>query len=343
MHRRLEVSGIFTIPCVEHQSERGAGGSSSIILPDLYLTCESCRNFLPYASTRLPSRLLILDAALRKAQQAPIFGPRAGVLEEDSDESGLKAAEKGTNKLWGGRFTGKTDPLMEKFNASISYDKRLWKADIQCSKAYATALSRANILTTAEKDAIHEGLEKVYKEWENGTFELQPSDEDIHTANERRLSELIGAPGGKLHTGRSRNDQVATDVRLWLRSELEATMQNTLQLITVAVDRAENEIDIIMPGYTHLQPAQPVRWSHWLLSHSAAWKRDVERMKDLQSRVNVMPLGSGALAGHPFNIDRARLANDLQFDDISLNSMDAVSDRDFIASTCSVQVCRQRI
>eukprot|EP00944_MAST-04C_sp_MAST-4C-sp1_P009132 g9132.t1 len=255
------------------------------------------------------------------------FRATSRILKDPSESD----TDKSTNKLWGGRFTGKTDPLMEKFNASISYDKRLWKADIQCSKAYATALSRANILTTSEKDAIHKGLEEVYKEWENGTFELQPSDEDIHTANERRLSELIGEPGGKLHTGRSRNDQVATDVRLWLRGELESTMQNTLQLITVAVDRAENEIDIIMPGYTHLQPAQPVRWSHWLLSHSAAWKRDVERLKDLQSRVNVMPLGSGALAGHPFNIDRVRLANDLQFDDISLNSMDAVSDRDFIA------------
>ena len=113
---------------------------------------------------------------------------------KDPSESDSKVADKSTNKLWGGRFTGKTDPLMEKFNASISYDKRLWKADIQCSKAYATALSRANILTTSEKDAIHKGLEEVYKEWENGTFELQPSDEDIHTANERRLSELIGEP-----------------------------------------------------------------------------------------------------------------------------------------------------
>jgi argininosuccinate lyase len=239
--------------------------------------------------------------------------------------------DNSTTKLWGGRFTGDTDPLMEKFNASIGYDKRLWKVDIQGSKAYATALEKAGILTSIEKDTIHLGLDQVYKEWENGIFELQPSDEDIHTANERRLSEIIGASGGKLHTGRSRNDQVATDVRLWLRDELDSTVQHTMQLINVAVDRAENEIDIIMPGYTHLQPAQPVRWSHWLLSHSSAWKRDVERLKSLQSRVNIMPLGSGALAGHPFDIDRVSLANDLNFDDISINSMDAVSDRDFVA------------
>jgi len=236
-----------------------------------------------------------------------------------------------STKLWGGRFTGDTDPLMEKFNASIGYDKRLWKVDIRGSKAYATALERANILTSEEKDAIHNGLDQVYKEWEDGLFELQPSDEDIHTANERRLSELIGAPGGKLHTGRSRNDQVATDVRLWLKDEMKDTVNNMLELITVAIDRAENEIDIIMPGYTHLQPAQPVRWSHWLLSHAAAWQRDVQRLNDLRSRVNVMPLGSGALAGHPFNINRRLLANDLKFADVSLNSMDAVSDRDFIA------------
>lgn len=134
-----------------------------------------------------------------------------------------------------------------------------------------------------------------------------------------------------MHTGRSRNDQVATDARLWLRNEIESLGTDLLALIEVAVERSEREIDIIMPGYTHLQPAQPIRWSHWMLSHAAGFRRDYERLQDLKKRVNVMPLGSGALAGHPFGIDRQRLAQDLEFDGVSTNSMDAVADRDYVA------------
>lgn len=236
-----------------------------------------------------------------------------------------------TNKLWGGRFTGATDPLMEQFNASIGFDKRFWAVDIRGSQAYAQGLARARILTNQEAEQIIAGLAQVADEWRRGEFVIKPNDEDIHTANERRLTELIGAVAGKLHTGRSRNDQVATDVRLWLREEISQLQQHLRQLIRVAVERAEAEIDLLMPGYTHLQPAQPIRWSHWLLSHAWSWQRDAERLTELTARVNVMPLGSGALAGNPFRVDRQQMAADLGFQDITHNSMDGVSDRDFIA------------
>ncbi len=235
------------------------------------------------------------------------------------------------NRLWGGRFTGATDPLMEAFNASIQVDKRMWRADLTGSQAYAQALAAAGMLTQAECEAIVEGLSRVAAEWADDAFVILPGDEDVHTANERRLTELIGPVAGKLHTGRSRNDQVATDVRLWLRDEI-ATLHGYLnELIDVAVARAAAEIDLILPGYTHMQPAQPIRWSHWLLSHATAWARDAERLDQLAQRVNVMPLGSGALAGNPFAIDRSALADQLGFAAASANSLDAVADRDFIA------------
>ncbi len=235
------------------------------------------------------------------------------------------------SKLWGGRFSGATDPLMEAFNASIGFDRRMWAVDIQGSQAYARALGRSGILTAAEVDEIVAGLDQVAQEWEKETFVIQDGDEDIHTANERRLTELIGPVAGKLHTGRSRNDQVATDVRLWLRQEIDELRSHLHELMRVTVDRAAAEIDILMPGYTHLQPAQPIRWSHWLLNHAWAWQRDAQRLDELAVRVNVMPLGSGALAGNAFALDRAALAADLGFAAITQNSMDGVSDRDFIA------------
>lgn len=236
-----------------------------------------------------------------------------------------------SQKLWGGRFTGKTDPLMEQFNASIHFDKRLWKVDIEGSQAYARAIARAGIITSAEAEEIIAGLSKVAEEWAAGNFSIQPGDEDIHTANERRLSEVIGSVSGKLHTGRSRNDQIATDIRLWLRVEIEQMRNHLRQLISVTAERAAQEIDLLMPGYTHLQLAQPIRWGHWLLSHAWAWQRDAERLDQLAQRVNVMPLGSGALAGNPFAIDRHQLAADLGFAAITGNSLDGVADRDFIA------------
>ena len=236
-----------------------------------------------------------------------------------------------STKLWGGRFTGANDPLMEAFNASISFDKRMWQADITGSQAYARALARSGIISSDEAETLIAGLERVADEWAAGTFELRPGDEDIHTANERRLTELLGDVAGKLHTGRSRNDQVATDTRLWLLGEIVEVRRHLHDLIRTAVERAAVEIDLLMPGYTHLQPAQPTRWSHWLLSHAWAWQRDAQRLDELTSRVSSLPLGSGALAGNPFGVDRGFLAGELGFASVASNSLDAVSDRDFVA------------
>jgi len=241
------------------------------------------------------------------------------------------AAEK--KKLWGGRFSEDIDPLMEKFNESLSFDRRMAQEDIRGSMGYARALAKTGIITDDERDALVAGLTIVGKEWLADTFEVKDGDEDIHTANERRLGEVIGSVAGKLHTGRSRNDQVATDTRMWLRTRLVTLRGYLRELITVACDRAEREVDVVMPGFTHLQSAQTVRWSHWLLSHAAAWQRDDMRIADLAPRVNTLPLGSGALAGNPFGVDRQALAADLGFDRVCPNSMDAVSDRDYVCET----------
>ncbi|KAA0720249.1 Argininosuccinate lyase [Triplophysa tibetana] len=235
------------------------------------------------------------------------------------------------NKLWGGRFVGNIDPIMERFNASISYDQRMWQADIGGSKAYAKALQKAGLVTQNEVEQILTGLDKVHDEWSRGEFSIKDGDEDIHTANERRLKEIIGDPAGKLHTGRSRNDQVATDMRLWLRDAISTLKEKTLQLINTMVERAAVEIDILFPGYTHTQRAQPIRWSQWILSHAVPLSRDVERLEEIRKRTNVMPLGSGAIAGNPFNIDRELLRKELNFDSISINSLDATGQRDFVA------------
>lgn len=235
-------------------------------------------------------------------------------------------------KLWGGRFTGPVDPEMDKFNASLRYDRRMYRQDIQGSKAYATAIHKAGLLTTEEEAQIQDGLDQVLSEWEEGSFVVRPSDEDIHTANERRLTELIGQAGAKLHTGRSRNDQVATDTRLWLRDVIGEQLEPLLrELLATLTDRAEAEVDILMPGFTHLQPAQPVRWSHWLMSHGWFFRSDLERLQQLAQRVASCPLGSGALAGNPFPVDRAAMAAALGFSSITPNSMFAVSDRDYVA------------
>jgi len=235
--------------------------------------------------------------------------------------------------LWGGRFAGATDPLMARFNDSLPFDWRLWEADIAGSVAWAQAICAAGLLTETERDEILAGLQVLRAEIAAapGAAFAGAADEDIHSYVERRLGERIGAVAGKLHTGRSRNDQVATDVRLWLRSEIATLDAALASLVRTAADRAEAELDVLMPGYTHVQPAQPVRWSHWLLSHAWAWQRDRDRLADLGRRVNVLPLGSGALAGCPFPIDRGMLARELGFTEVSANSIDAVSDRDFVA------------
>ncbi|ORY89181.1 argininosuccinate lyase [Syncephalastrum racemosum] len=238
---------------------------------------------------------------------------------------------EGPKKLWGGRFTGAVDPLMDAFNASIHFDKRMYAADCIGSMAYSKALAKNGIITEQERDQLIEGLSKVMEEWQANVFEIKPGDEDIHTANERRLGEIVGSVAGKLHTGRSRNDQVATDMRLWLREEASKILAHLKELIAVTVARAEKEIDVLIPGYTHLQRAQPIRWSHLLLSYAWLWQSDAQRLEQLIDRVNVLPLGSGALAGHAFNIDREFLAQELGFKGIINNSLYAVSDRDFVA------------
>ncbi|XP_025892759.1 argininosuccinate lyase [Nothoprocta perdicaria] len=234
------------------------------------------------------------------------------------------------DKLWGGRFVGSTDPILEILNSSIAIDQRLADVDIQASVAYAKALEKASILTKPELEKILSGLEKISEEVSKGVFVLNKSDEDIHTAIERRLKELIGDAAGKLHTGRSRNDQVVTDLKLFMKSSISVVSTHLLQLIKTLVERAAIEIDVILPGYTHLQKAQPIRWSQFLLSHAVALTRDSERLGEIKKRVNILPLGSGALAGNPLDIDRELLRSELDFASITLNSMDAISDRDYV-------------
>ncbi|KAF2116727.1 argininosuccinate lyase [Lophiotrema nucula] len=238
------------------------------------------------------------------------------------------------NMLWGGRFTQGLDPIMEQYNSSLPYDRLFYAQDIAGSIAFARANHNNGILTKDEFAAIEKGLQQVKQEWAENRFEIKANDEDIHTANERRLSEIVGKEiGGKLHTGRSRNEQIATDMRLWLREELRQIEGWLVQLVKTAVQRSEAEIDVLMPGYTHLQKAQPVRWSHWLLSHATAFSFELERLREVIKRVNKSPLGCGALAGNPFKIDRAAMAKELGFDGLLYNSMNAVADRDFVFET----------
>jgi argininosuccinate lyase len=276
-------------------------------------------------------------------------------------------------KLWGGAFAKEPDEQLWAYNASIAFDIRLYRADITGSLAYARALQDAGVLTSEEAATIQEGLHAVLDEFESGAFEVQPADEDIHTAVERRLRELIGPVAGKLHTGRSRNDQVATDIRLYLLDKIAPrtvdstpSPHNTDLLLSsrnadpvgrllppspidmgeggaggvraalralqrALVDRAAAHLDLLMPGYTHLQPAQPILAAHWLMSFFWMLDRDLARLDDLTRRIAVSPLGSAALAGNTFGIDREALAADLGFDAVSQNSLDGVADRDFIA------------
>ncbi len=234
------------------------------------------------------------------------------------------------SKLWGGRFSKQTDKLVHQFNASISFDARLYDEDITGSVAWARGLAAANVLTKEEAQAIVTGLEQVRAEFANGQFEFQPHDEDIHTAVERRMTEIVGPVGGKLHTGRSRNDQVATDFRLWVMRACDELQADLVELQQAMLASAEADLNTPMPGYTHLQHAQPVTWGHWILSHFWPLVRDAERLAQVRGRTAVSPLGAGALAGSAFPIDRQALADALGFTAVSANSMDAVSDRDFV-------------
>jgi len=221
---------------------------------------------------------------------------------------------------------------MMKYNASIHYDRAFYAQDIAGSIAYARANKNIGILKPEEFEKIERGLRQIEQEWATNTFNINEEiDEDIHTANERRLGEVIEKDiAGKLHTGRSRNDQVATDMRLWLRDQLRQIEGWLKEFLQVTVARAEKEIDHVMPGYTHLQRAQPIRWSHWMLAHGLAFSLDLQRLRETISRVNRSPLGCGALAGNPFGIDRAAIAKELGFEDLIYNSMAGVGDRDFV-------------
>jgi argininosuccinate lyase len=231
--------------------------------------------------------------------------------------------------LWKGRFEKESDPQMWALNASIYFDQRMAEQDLRGSLIWAAALKSAGILSQDEHSQISAGLTEILAEYQAGELHFEAGDEDIHTAVERRLGELIGPLAGKLHTGRSRNDQVATDFRLWILDHLPRLESALEDLQTSLLSRAESDLGIIMPGYTHLQRAQPILLSHWWLSHFWPLQRDRQRLDQLRARVAVLPLGCGALAGTPLEIDRAVLADSLGFDSPAPNSIDAVSDRDF--------------
>src|SRR5687768_3470625 len=237
--------------------------------------------------------------------------------------------------MWGGRFTDKTDPGFAAFNNSFRFDRRLFEVDVAASIAYSQALENARVITAADGTRIRDGLKTILEEGCRDDSQA----EDVHSFVEARLVELIGDAGRKLHTGRSRNDQVATDFRLWLRhaiDHLDATLRLTQ---TALLDFAETNSEVVIPGYTHLQRAQPVLLAHWCLAYFEMLARDRDRLTDARRRVNVMPLGSAALAGTSFPIDREALAQSLGFEGVSRNSLDAVSDRDFCVeflSACSL-------
>lgn len=233
--------------------------------------------------------------------------------------------------MWKGRFQTDTSSLVQRYGESISYDWRLYPYDIQGSMAHAVALQAAGILTKAELKAIHRGLREILHDIDAGTFEFRPELEDIHMNIESALTARIGAAGAKLHTARSRNDQVALDVRLFCRTETARILDGVRGLQRALLSCARSHSDAVVPGYTHLQRGQPVLFAHHLLAYLEMLERDAERLRDCHRRINVMPLGSGALAGSTIVLDRELVARELQFPAVTQNSMDAVSDRDFIA------------
>ena len=238
-------------------------------------------------------------------------------------------------KLWGGRFKQSTDALMETFSASISFDKRLYACDIEGSIAHCKMLARCKIISSPESQKIQKGLKRILRECEEGRFQFSDKLEDIHMNIESRLREIIGPTAGKLHTARSRNDQVCLDIRLYLRNEVDETVKEIDRLSKTLVSLAKKNLSLLIPGYTHLQRAQPVLLSHHLLAYVEMLLRDKDRFLDARKRINVMPLGSAALAGTNFPIDRQYTAKLLNFPEIAHNSMDAVADRAFAAEFCS--------
>jgi len=237
--------------------------------------------------------------------------------------------DKKSNAMWGGRFAAGPDAIMEAINASIGYDKRLAFQDITGSRAHAAMLAAQGIITDTDAKTIREGLLTVLSEIESGTFAFSTALEDIHMNVESRLKEIVGEPAGRLHTARSRNDQVATDFKLWTRDQMDACIDGLEALIKALLGQAEVGADWVMPGFTHLQTAQPVTWGHHMMAYVEMLGRDVSRFKDARARMNENPLGSAALAGTGFPIDRHMTSEALGFDRPTANSLDAVADRDF--------------
>ncbi len=250
------------------------------------------------------------------------------------------------NSMWGGRFAAGPDAIMEAINASIGFDRRLARQDIEGSRAHAAMLAAQGIVTDTDAEAIREGLLTVLSEIEDGTFAFSTALEDIHMNVESRLKEIIGEPAGRLHTGRSRNDQIATDFRLWVRDQCDAAIVGIEALQRAFLSQAEAGADWVMPGFTHLQTAQPVTWGHHMMAYVEMLGRDASRFRDARARMNESPLGAAALAGTSFPIDRQSTAKALGFDRPAANSLDAVSDRDFAleflssASICAMHLSR---
>lgn len=232
-------------------------------------------------------------------------------------------------KLWGGRFARGTDRRVEAFTESVSFDRRLGACDVRGSIAHAEMLGAKGIIPKGESRKIVSGLRAILREIEAGKFQFDPAFEDVHMNVEAALTRRIGEAGGRLHTARSRNDQVATAIRLWLREEVDRIQEGLLDIRRALTVQAEGSVDYVMPGYTHLQRAQPVSFAHHLLAYCQMFRRDGERLRDVRKRTNVLPLGAGALAGTGHAIDRRLVAKKLGFDSVAQNSMDAVSDRDF--------------
>ena len=246
-----------------------------------------------------------------------------------------------SGKLWGGRFSGEADATFTEFNNSFRFDVRLFSADVRASIAHAEGLKAANVLTKNETDKIIRGLNKLTKMVAADTSILDSDAEDVHSFIEYNLLKLIGDAGKRLHTGRSRNDQVATAFRLWLRDEIDSIDEFLKQTQRALIEVAERHRSAVLPGYTHLQKAQPVMWAHWCLAYFEMFARDRERLVDVRKRVNVMPLGAAALAGTSFDIDREAVARALGFEAVTANSLDAVSDRDFaieFVGACSLLI-----
>jgi argininosuccinate lyase len=235
-----------------------------------------------------------------------------------------------TQKTWGGRFTGSTDARVEAFTESISFDRRLWRHDIRASQAHARMLAEVGLLTADEGEQIVATLDDIDLLIERGDFVFSTDQEDIHTHIERALIDKLGDVGRKLHTGRSRNDQVVTDVKLWVRDSLDNIVERLVALQSALVDAGGRHRDVVLPGYTHLQRAQPVLAAHYFLAYVEKYQRDIERLADCRRRINVLPLGSAALAGTSLPIDREVVRKKLDFDSIAANSLDVSSDRDFL-------------